>query len=187
MIKPIIVVAISLSVLVAALFFKGESGKGQQEATQLLRASMVQMQNAQQDMQRVESDGTNPLLAVLGEDISALQIRIAEALANIRIDGEPVTVTFKQSVLDTSLDIANSQMIADAASYPVEVLRVDLQATLSHTPYLLRFLKSVRLAATGWPSDVRACAIDRINKQALNIHCVLDIYHWMPDSSKFKN
>lgn len=150
-------------------------------STEQVRRSLVDLQQAQQQLGRLNAAQAEPLLDVLGEGVTDLQIRLSETLTNWKTSGNHWIAAYEQSLLphaivDGGIDNGVNQMIDK-----VGVLRLDLHAHLKHVPALLRLLDDVQLATGGWPSEVRACDVRRMPVQGLSARCVVDIYHWLAD------
>lgn len=146
-----------------------------------MQQSMVFMQDAEQRLHRLKTGAADPLLTVLGEDVTDLQIRLSESFSGSGFHGVQLITAFKQSLLtpiELEVDVYDS---VSTNIKNVDILRLDIQASLRHASQFLELIQDLYKATGGWPLEVRACNIRRMPSRTLDAQCVLDIYYWFAD------
>lgn len=200
-------------VVVAAWFYFQHSEMQLQGSNVQIREARVDLQNVEQQLYSLKHDGAHPLLRVLGEDVTSLQIRIAEFLKHSEAkphstgkhmpnsgdvqaadgarhgraasDESNIVVTAYEQSLLAPRDLTVS--VSDDAlwgTHEVFVLRLDVKLKTAHAPQLLTFFKHLEKAVSGWPVDVRACEINRSVAAGLATRCIVDVYHWGADDAQ---
>lgn len=178
--KVVGVCVLSLCVIIMSwLYHSNVEGQGT-NSLRKVRQSLVQRQHIEQRLQRLDEGQASPLLRVLGEDISALQIRLAEYLS-----GDATTSGFSesplrytQSILAKSLSTASLDVDIDKKIQAIRILRLDVQVQLAHSQEFVKVLGGIYSEVGGWPMEVLACDVQRVPIQRLNVRCLMDIYHW---------
>ncbi|MFK7995224.1 MAG: hypothetical protein AB8B87_13860 [Granulosicoccus sp.] len=178
MLKAIAAGTLSLCVLLISCFHYFNLERKNAISSSSVRQSMVQRQHAEQRLSRLNDGAVNPLLSVLGEDVSALQIRIAEFLSPSGVESTTNQLMYDQSLLAESLPTDTLLTIADTPIEEIRILRLDLQAQFSNEQEFLAMLDAIRVEIGGWPVEVRACDLGRMPMPSIKARCVLDIYHW---------
>lgn len=150
-----------------------------------VRQSMVQRQHAEQRLTRLHDGVARPLLGVLGEDISSVQIRIAEYLKRTSADTPDNQLIYEQSLLAHRLSTDTLESVTEPFTTSVHILRLDIQLQLAHAKAFLELMQALKTEVGGWPLEVRACDLQKLPVKRLDVQCVMDIYHWAqsPDKS----
>lgn len=142
-----------------------------------LRDALLLRQHKQRKLQRLKNSVDEPLMRVLGESTMDLQIRLAESLLQKQEKAQSALVYEQVTLPETfSLDQSNTTLISGMEG--VDILRLDVQGQVSDGRAFLRFFDEVDEAIQGWPTEMRACKIQKIAEVRLEYHCVLDTYHW---------
>ena len=180
MIRIVAVFVLSLSVIFASWAYYFHVEDLQLRSSGKVRQATVQRQHAEQRLRRLGDGHTSPLLNVLGEDISALQIRLAEYLAGVGTASESADKQFmyEQSLLARSLSTDGLVDSPDTHIQAIRILRLDVKAQLAHTQKFIGLLRGIQSQIGGWPVSVHTCDLQRLPVQLLNARCVIDIYHW---------
>ena len=150
-------------------------------SAQTLRNHRVDHQHAEQRSRKLNDSAQSQLLSRLGEDVSALQIRLVEYLSDLALNGNDFAPVYEQTLIKEPLLIDSAQNGVNASRLVVHILRLDVQLQLSHGREFIQLVKGINSEIGGWPFEVRACDLQRIPLNALNIRCVFDIYHWSTD------
>jgi len=141
-----------------------------------LRAARVELQRLEQQISLLNAPGMQQTLSVLEEGLDVLRIRLVEALTQQERPAGVVKLEFEQSLLPRTLDGAGSEA--------VNVLRLQLNMNVQHAAAFLGMLALIDDATPLWPSEMQACTIQRLPEKNLQTGCVLDFYHWSPDSQQ---
>lgn len=171
---------LSLCVIIMSwLYHSDVEGQGA-HSLHKVRQSLVQRQHIEQRLQRLDEGQASPLLRMLGEDISALQIRIAEYLSgDVMASGlSESPLKYTQSILAKPLSIASLDVDIDKKIQAIRILRLDIQVQLAHSQEFVKVLGGIYSQVGGWPMEVLACDVQRMPIQRLNVRCLMDIYHW---------
>ena len=202
---------VALVAVAAAWYFQQQSEAQLLLAIHQTREARVRLQQTEQQLYKLANDSANPLLTILGEDVMALQIRVAEFLK--RSHGLPddsneqfqdsdhrstdgtaasavavsqtsaVVVAYEQSLLTDPVSFSDDGGDATWYAQEVRVLRLDVQIQTAHAPQLLGFLGKLDTVVNGWPVEVRACELHRSVRTGLDARCIVDIYHWAVDDT----
>lgn len=104
------------------------------------------------------------------EDLTRVQIRMAELFKEKYLSDELTPLSFKQFQLGLLGDDKNKLITT--------VTRVIVRSTVFDEPQLLRILSSVDTTLGIWPSEVIGCDVSRADTDGLRFQCIIDYYHW---------
>lgn len=178
MFKPVLVSLISLCVIGFSWYYNCISERDIKQIGDQMQRTMVDLQHAEQRLQRLNKTVAPPLLDVLGEDLVDLQIRLSEQLVRWRRDGYRLITSYEQLMLPRPSGEKRDYEIAGLKIEDIQILRLDVQAMMKHAQDILSFVHDLKRATGGWPSEVRACDVQRMPTDSLDARCVLDIYFW---------
>lgn len=177
-----IVVCLGALCVLAALLFVNKTINGHvNESHEKLRLELVASQWNDLRVQRLSEETENLFVDTVGEDISSLQVRIAELLTSADKSSEHV-VKYEQRVLPEAVDHDAFLVVPLHNDFRIKIVRLSLSLQVPHGPYLLDWLQWVSKGTGGWPSDIRSCDIRKAMQAGLLADCVLDIYHWQMNS-----
>lgn len=181
MIRALVIALMSVSITLGSWLHYKNTDFQVSKAVDQLRHSRVVLQRAEQQLQRLSDSRTHPLTRIVGEDVDVVQIRLGEFLRQYPASNDVSVQAFEQSMLPVSIPTAG--VMDDEGVLPefIQILRLDVEAVVSHAPALLTLLSELEQTAAGWPVDVRACDIKRTPLTGLNARCVMDVYYWQAD------
>lgn len=183
-IRSLVIALISVCIILFSWLYYRAIESQVFSATGQLRHSHVLLQRAEQQLQRLSDAGTNPLTRTVGEQVEHIQIRLAEFL-RLYPESDDVSVrAFEQSMLPVSLYTVGTTEHEGALPEFIQILRLNIDVSVSHAPALLTLLDEIEQTIAGWPVDVRACDIRKTPLSRLNSRCVMDIYYWQADMHK---
>ncbi len=177
MLRSIVIIVVSVSVLCVVWFNRMTVAEDEIKATSHLRQLRIDQQVVEQHVHTLGKGQTHPLMQVLGEDVTHLQVRLAQYLSDETAD-EGVIVAYEQSLLGQGFTVSELSDVSVSSDIEILILRLDVQANVAHAPELLALLRRLSASTDGWPVDVRACSIQRLPSQQLATQCVVDIYFW---------
>lgn len=164
-------------VTVMAIFGNSKFQVASALSAEQLRDVLLLRQYEQQKLQRLRNSVDEALLNVLGESSTDLQIRLAERLLQIQENDESVLV-YEQVRMPDPLMLDRTNTASASSTESVEILRLDVRGQVSDGRAFLKFFDDVDDAIEGWPTEMRACRIQKTVDERLDFHCVLDTYHW---------
>ncbi|MFK8081899.1 MAG: hypothetical protein AB8B97_16555 [Granulosicoccus sp.] len=178
MIRSVLVFTVSICIVVVSWVYQDRVQELRLDSSSQARHLMVKRQHAEQRLARLKDGLSRPLLSALGEDVSAVQIRIAEYLTDSKFALDDRALKYEQSLLPHRLSTDAIDTITSSTVPAVQVLRLDVQLRLAHAQEFLSFIEDIKSEVAGWPLEVRACDLQKTPVQNLDARCVMDIYHW---------
>lgn len=146
------------------------------QRSEALRVARAELQRLEQQLSLLKAPEMQQSLSVLEEGLDVLRIRLVEALTQQERPAGVVKVEFDQSLLPRTLGGSGAEA--------VRVLRLQLDMHVQHAAAFLDMLALIDDATPLWPQEVQACTIHRLPEKNLKTGCVLDFYHWSPDSQQ---
>lgn len=177
------IIVVSLCVMCASWYSEQNVKRHARDAAYQLRTLRIEQQDAEQYLQTLKNGHAHPLLQVLGEDVTSLQLRLAQFLSS-NVESRTVIVAYEQSLLQDGLVLDEFSEFSVFSNQDVQILRLDVEASLAHAPEWLNLLWQLNANAAGWPMDVRACDAQRMPTRNLSVRCIVDIYFWKLDVTR---
>ncbi len=181
MVRSILTIVLSVSVLCVSLYSTRSTKQASLVAASELRKLRVEQQDAELYVHTLNNGQTLPLLRVLGEDVTSLQVRLAEFLSG-SVESGGAVVAYEQSLLGHSVQVGGLPDVPVNSDVDIQIIRLDVQTNLAHAPALVSLLSQLKASAGGWPANVRACDVQRVPTQQLRVQCVVDIYYWQAEA-----
>ena len=119
MIRCFLLNAVVLIVAIATWFYFQNTQKQLIVSINQIRDARVQLQHTEQQLYRLEEEASKPLLTVLGEDVTTLQIRLAEFLTSSKIDVIDTIETrrvYGQALSSNDSDDSENGVVGEEAS-----------------------------------------------------------------------
>ncbi|MFK7855580.1 MAG: hypothetical protein AB8B79_15760 [Granulosicoccus sp.] len=135
-----------------------------------VRQVRIEEQLLQRQLVQLENHENTVLIPGLEQSMQELQVQLVEELSQGDMEPDISSVEFEQSVL--------TALIPGETTGDVKTLRLIVSLSARHSAALLKFLRRIRQSVPTWPSEVRACRIERIPASLISIQCVIDFYHW---------
>lgn len=163
--------------IVAALFLHRYVDMRVAESAETLRLALVEKQRYQIRWQRIIKEGKGTFINSIGEDISSLQVRVAEFLAEDSSNSEKL-VSYEQRLLSQSLNYQDLISVPAHGDVHMQTLRLNLELQVRHAPLLLDWISRLAASVGGWPAEIRSCDVLKRVSSGLLASCTMDIYHW---------
>lgn len=179
--QSIVVNLTALCFLIGLLFLNRVIDERVIASHEKLRLDLVARQWNQMRVQRLSEASETSFVNVVGEDITILQVRIAEFLTSSESHSDHV-LRYEQRVLSEQVGHNGFLVVPLDSDFKIEIVRLSLALTVPHGPYLLDWLQRVGNSAGGWPSEIRSCDVRKAIPAGLLADCILDIYHWQFNS-----
>lgn len=175
--KSIVINLVALGLLIGLFFVNRTIDERVEVSHEKLRLGLIDRQWDQLRFQRLSEEPVNSFVNIVGEDISSLQVRIAELLTGPSSHSEHV-VRYEQRVLPELVSHDAFLVVPLHNDIKIQIVRLSLALQVPHGPYLLDWLQRVVKSTGGWPSDIRSCDVRKFMSVGLLADCVLDIYYW---------
>jgi len=135
-----------------------------------LRDSHVELQHLEQQKHHLENPQQRDLLSAMGEGATYLKIGIDEYMKSLDSSSELSLNTYEMHVYGKSG--------SEFPGHSIDTLRVSFNLVIADALKLTEFYSQLTEASLPWPSEIRACEIDRLDASDLLAKCIFDVYHW---------
>jgi hypothetical protein len=136
----------------------------------MIRETRVESQRMQQSISVLENDEYKELIGKLDSDLDELKINVAEFMSDHHAQAGAYDVSYQ-------FDSRKVELLPHS-KFPIRLFRLDLKFKADNARAIASFLQATNDLVSPWPTELRACDIQRMVVAKLLVHCVLDIYYW---------